>query len=103
MSATMEPFRIDIPDDVLADLRDRLARARIGPGLPGTGWTQGTERDYLRELCKYWRERFDWRAAEARLNAHPQFRSPPIDGLRIHFQHVRSPEPEALPLLMIHG
>lgn len=103
MSATMEPFRIDIPDTVLADLRDRLSRARIGPGLPGSGWTQGTEREYLRELCSYWRERFDWRAAEARLNAHPQFRSPPIDGVRVHFQHVRSREPKALPLLMIHG
>jgi len=102
MTSAIEPFRIAVPDEVLADLRARLDRARIPASLPGTGWSQGTDPEYLRELCTYWRDRFDWRAAEARLNEHEHYRTT-IDDLRIHFLHVRSREPRALPLLLVHG
>src|SRR5439155_13176696 len=84
----VEPFRIAVPDAVLADLRERLARTRFPDEIPGSGWTYGTSLAYLRELVAYWRERFDWRAAEARLNALPQFRAR-VGGLGIHFIHVR--------------
>ncbi|HSV05155.1 MAG TPA: epoxide hydrolase N-terminal domain-containing protein, partial [Candidatus Binatus sp.] len=62
------PFRIDVPDTVLTDLRERLARTRLPDEIPGSGWTYGTNLAYLHELVTYWRERYDWRAAEARLN-----------------------------------
>ncbi|HEX2573582.1 MAG TPA: epoxide hydrolase [Polyangia bacterium] len=102
MSQEIVPFRIHVPEDVLTDLRARLARARIPEGMPDAGWSQGTDPAYLRELCAYWRDHFDWRAAEARLNQFDQFRTP-IDGVDLHFIHVRSREPGALPLLLSHG
>jgi len=88
----LEPFRIAVPDAVLADLRERLARTRFPDEIPDSGWTYGTNLAYLRELVAYWRERFDWRAAEARLNALPQFRAR-VGGLGIHFIHVRGRSP----------
>jgi len=97
-----EPFRIAVPDAVLADLRERLARTRFPDEIPGSGWTYGTNLAYLRELIAYWRERFDWRAAEARLNALPQFRAR-VGGLGIHFIHVRGTGPAPLPLVVTHG
>jgi pimeloyl-ACP methyl ester carboxylesterase len=87
---------------VLDDLRARLSRSRIPDGLPGAGWSQGTDPAYLRELCAYWRDTFDWRAAEAKLNRFDQYRTA-VDGLGIHFVHVRSPEPSAIPLVISHG
>jgi pimeloyl-ACP methyl ester carboxylesterase len=96
------PFRIDVPQADLDDLRDRLARTRWPRELPGVGWERGTPVGYLRELAEYWRDEFDWRAQEARLNKFPQFTTE-IDGQEIHFLHVRSPEPDALPLLISHG
>ena len=63
----IEPYRIAVPDAVLADLRERLARTRFASELPGSGWTHGTSLAYLHELVAHWRERYDWRAAEARL------------------------------------
>ncbi|MEU5757773.1 epoxide hydrolase family protein [Nocardia sp. NPDC047648] len=100
----IRPFRIDIPQADLDDLRERLARARSPYVVPGTegDWDRGIAPDYLRELAQYWRDEFDWRAQEARLNAHPQFTTE-IDGQTIHFFHVRSPEPNAIPLLITHG
>ncbi|MBN6039504.1 epoxide hydrolase family protein [Amycolatopsis sp. 195334CR] len=98
----IQPFRIDIPQAELDDLRDRLARTRWPRAVDGTGWERGVPVDYLRELATYWAEEFDWREQEARLNEIPQFTTE-IDGQRIHFLHVRSPEPGARPLLMIHG
>src|SRR5262249_60036512 len=80
----VEPFRIAVPDAVLADLRERLARTRLPDEMPDSGWTYGTNLAYLRDLVAYWRDRYDWRAAEARLNAFPQFRAT-VDGLGIHF------------------
>jgi pimeloyl-ACP methyl ester carboxylesterase len=104
MAETTEirPFRIDIPQADLDDLRQRLARTRWPGEPPGVGWTRGVPLDYLKELAAYWADGFDWRKQEARLNELPQFVTS-IDGQDIHFLHVRSPEPSALPLLVIHG
>jgi epoxide hydrolase len=104
MDATTEirPFRIAIPQDDLDDLRRRLARTRWPDELPGVGWTRGVPLDHLKELAAYWADGFDWRKQEAKLNEVPQFITS-LDGQDIHFLHVRSPEPSALPLLLIHG
>ncbi|MBB4920365.1 epoxide hydrolase family protein [Streptosporangium saharense] len=98
----IHPFRIDVPQTRLDDLRERLAATRWPDELPGVGWSYGVPVGYARELAEYWRTGFDWRAAEARLNAFPQFTTD-IDGQNIHFVHVRSPEPDALPLIITHG
>lgn len=102
MSDEIRPFRIDVPEDVLVDLRDRLARTRWPDQIPGSGWDYGTDMATLQQLCEHWRTSFDWRAAEARLNSFPQFTTT-IDGQNIHFLHVRSPHEDALPLLITHG
>ncbi|MDX3227369.1 epoxide hydrolase [Streptomyces sp. ME19-01-6] len=98
----IHPFRIEVPQAQLDGLRDRLAATRWPDELPGVGWSYGVPVDYARRLAEYWRTGFDWRAAEARLNAFPQFTTR-IDGQNIHFLHARSPEPDALPLIMTHG
>lgn len=100
--AAIRPFRIDIPQADLDDLCERLARTRWPDELPGVGWSRGVPLTYLQELAEYWRTAYDWRAWEARLNAIPQFTTA-IDGATIHFLHVRSPEPHALPLILTHG
>jgi pimeloyl-ACP methyl ester carboxylesterase len=102
MSEAIEGFRIEIDEGVLEDLRRRLAQARLPDQVEGAGWEYGMPRDYLRELVDYWRERYDWRAQEARLNELAHFRTR-IDGQWIHFVHARSPHPDALPLLLTHG
>jgi microsomal epoxide hydrolase len=98
----MKPFRIEIPEADLDDLRRRLAATRWAPASPAAGWERGVPLDYLRELAEYWRTEFDWRAVEARLNSFPQYRTE-IDGTTVHLLHVRSPEPDATPLLMANG
>ena len=98
----MKPFRIDVSDEVLADLRARLARTRWPNQLGGAGWDYGTELGYLQDLCAWWRDVFDWRAQEARLNQWEQFTTE-IDGQHIHFLHARSREANALPLVITHG
>ncbi|GAB4589202.1 epoxide hydrolase family protein [Nocardia sp. IFM 10818] len=98
----IRPFRIDVPQADIDDLNDRLGRARWAAALPGEDWSQGVPVGYLRELAEYWRTEFDWRAQEAALNEFPQFVTE-IDGLDVHFLHVRSPEPDALPLILTHG
>jgi pimeloyl-ACP methyl ester carboxylesterase len=98
----IRPFRIDVADADLTDLRDRLKRTRWPEAETVDDWTQGTPLAYTRELCDYWAGGYDWRATESRINAHPQFITE-IDGLDIHFLHVRSPHPEALPLVITHG
>jgi pimeloyl-ACP methyl ester carboxylesterase len=100
--ADIRPFRIDVPQADLDDLRDRLARSRWPDELPGVGWTRGVPLGYLRELAAYWRDGYDWRQHESRLNQLPQCTTT-IDGANLHFLHVRSPEPDALPLVMTHG
>lgn len=98
----IRPFRIDVPQEQVDDLHARLDRARWPHQLPDVGWTRGVPADYLRDLAHHWRHSFDWRRQEAALNARPQFVTE-VDGQRIHFVHVRSPEPDALPLVLLHG
>jgi pimeloyl-ACP methyl ester carboxylesterase len=107
----IEEFRVSIPQADLDDLADRLARTRWpaslpgaawDPAAPGAGWARGVPVGYLRELAEYWRDGFDWRAQEARLNSYPQYLAR-IGGQKIHFLHVKSPEPDATPLLLLHG
>ena len=98
----MKPFRIDIPEEQLTDLKTRLANTRWPSEPPGVGWDRGVPVDYLKELAEYWRTTYDWRAAEAELNAYPQFTTE-IDDQRTHFLHVRSSAPDATPLLLLHG
>jgi epoxide hydrolase len=98
----MQPFRVEIPQADLDDLHRRLADTRWPDELPDVGWDRGVPLSYIRELADYWRTNYDWRAVEARLNEFPQFTTT-IDGANVHFLHVRSPEPDALPLLITHG
>ncbi|HEY3261553.1 MAG TPA: epoxide hydrolase [Pseudonocardiaceae bacterium] len=98
----MQPFRIEIPQADLDDLNHRLANTRWPDELPDVGWQRGVPLGYLRELAEYWRTDYDWRAAETALNAFPQFVTE-IGGATVHFLHVRSPEPDAVPLLLTHG
>jgi pimeloyl-ACP methyl ester carboxylesterase len=102
MAGEITPFRIDVPETDLADLRERLQRTRWPEAETVTDWSQGVPLAYLQDLCRYWATGYDWRATEARLNALPQFRTE-IDGLSVHFIHARSPHPDALPLIMTHG
>lgn len=99
---SIEPFLAEVPDQVLADLRDRLRRTRWPDQIPGSGWDYGTDLEYLRNLCTYWSESFDWRRAEAELNSWPQYTTV-IDDQLFHFIHAPSPRPDALPLIITHG
>lgn len=98
----IQPFTLAVSDADLADLRARLANTRWPDALPGDDWDLGVPVSYLRELAEAWGTAYDWREHEARINAHPQFTTT-IDGQLIHFLHVRSPHPGALPLLLTHG
>jgi len=100
--AAIRPFKIEVPDAALADLRDRLGRTRWPDQIAGTGWDYGTELAYLRTLCDYWRTEYDWRAQEAALNRWPQFTTD-VDGERLHFIHAKSKHADAFPLLITHG
>lgn len=95
-----QPFRIHVPDDVLADLRERLARSRLLPDSPGRPTTRLTAA-YLRELVRAW-ETFDWRVRESWLNSHPQFLAD-VDGVTLHYVHLRSQQDQAPTLLVMHG
>lgn len=99
--AELVPYEIHVDDAVLTDLRDRLSEARL-PDEVGQSWDYGTDLAYLKELVAYWRDEFDWRAQERRLNQFDQFMTN-IDGLDIHFIHQRSPDPDARPLLLLNG
>lgn len=96
------PFKIQIPDAVLRDLKDRLSRTRYPDQIEGAGWDYGTNLAYLKELVAYWRDRFEWREQERRLNRFEQFKTK-IDGLDVHFVHRRAKRPNALPLIVVHG
>jgi len=102
MDDDVRPFRIEVPDAAIEDLRARLRNTRWPEPETVTDWSQGTPLAYTRELCRYWLEDYDWDAASARLNQFPQFITA-IDGLDIHFIHVRSPQPDATPLVLTHG
>jgi len=96
------PFRIQVPDGVLADLKRRLAQARFADELTDSGWDYGTNLAYLKTLVEYWRDKYDWRAQEKRLNAFDQFKTN-IDGVDIQFIHQRSKNPNAMPILLLNG
>jgi pimeloyl-ACP methyl ester carboxylesterase len=98
----IRPFRVDIPDEALTDLRNRVAATRWPDRETVTDQSQGVPLAKLQELVRYWGSDYDWRKAEATLNSLPQFKTE-IDGLDIHFLHVRSSHPDALPLIMTHG
>ncbi len=102
MSDAISRMRIEVPEEVLDDLRRRLAAARFPDQIPGSGWDYGTDGAYLRELCGYWRDKFDWRAQEALLNRFEHYHTN-IDGQKLHFVHARSQVPGALPLVITHG
>ena len=98
----IEPFEILVPDSALLDLKERLARTRWPEAETVSDWSQGIPLAYVQELCGYWRHSYDWRVVEARINALPQFVTS-IDGVDIHFLHVRSPRDDAKPLVLTHG
>jgi epoxide hydrolase len=102
MTGATRPFRINVGDEVLADLKLRLQRTRWPEAELVDDWSQGAPLKWIREVCRYWAETYDWRAREARLNRFAQFITE-IDGLDIHFLHVRSREPAAMPLIITHG
>jgi len=102
MSGDIKPFRIEIDQTDVDYLHDRLAHARWPGELAGVGWNRGAPLGWLKELAGYWRNEYEWRTSEARLNQYPQFTTE-IDGQRIHFLHVRSGRPGAKPLLITHG
>ncbi|MDH7942841.1 epoxide hydrolase [Pseudohongiella sp. SYSU M77423] len=95
-------FEIHVPDQAIADLRYRLANARLPAQIPGTGWEYGTNAQYLTELVDYWQHQFDWREQERQLNTLDQYVTT-IDGVPIHFIHQRSSNPDATPLMITHG
>ncbi|WDZ82711.1 epoxide hydrolase family protein [Micromonospora cathayae] len=98
----VRPFRIAVPQTQLDDLVARLGNTRWPDELPGVGWSRGVPVAYLKEIAEYWRTRYDWRAHEAALNRHPQYTTV-VDGQHLHFLHVPSPEPDAVPLVLLHG
>jgi len=102
MSEAISPFELAISDEMLAELRSRLARTRWPERETVDDWSQGVPLDSIKALCDYWARDYDWRRCEARLNALGQFHTR-IDGLRIHFLHVRSRSPDAVPLILTHG
>ena len=98
----VRPFRIEVPESQLADLKRRLKATRFPERETPTDWSQGVPLGYVQELCAYWAERYDWRKTEARLNRFPQLKTN-IEGLDIHALHVRSKHPNALPIVITHG
>ena len=102
MRVDVQPYRVHVPESDLVELRSRLARTRWPEPAPSPGWDQGVPLEVIQNLCRYWAENYDWRAAEARLNAIPQYLVD-VNGLRLHVLHARSPYPAALPLILTHG
>jgi epoxide hydrolase len=98
----LRPYAVALPEADLEELHRRLSATRWPDEIAGAGWSRGVPVGYLRELAEYWRSGFDWRAVEAELNAYPQFVTD-VDGATVHLVHVRSPEPDAVPLLITHG
>jgi pimeloyl-ACP methyl ester carboxylesterase len=101
-SMRIEPFTIHVDDEVLADLRARLRNTRWPDQIPGTGWEQGTDSGYLKQMVRYWSDGFDWRAEERKLNRVRHFRAD-LDGVQIHFVHERARRGQGIPLILTHG
>ena len=98
----IRPFRVDIKEDVLTDLRERLKRTRWPDEIPGSGWDYGSNLAYVKELVDYWIEEFDWRKQEEVINGYSQYIAE-VDGLDVHYIHERGKGPDPMPLLLIHG
>jgi len=98
----VQPFKIQVPEETLADLKERLAQTRWPDELPGTGWDYGTNMAYLKELVDYWQNSFDWRAQEEAINRFSHFKAD-VDGLGIHFIHQKGVGPDPMPLVLTHG
>ena len=96
------PFKIDVPDDILQDLNERLARTRWPDEIPGSGWDYGSNLDYIKELVEYWRTEFDWRVQEKLINSFCHFKTD-VNGLGIHFIHEKGKGPDPMPLVITHG
>ena len=101
-STAIRPFRVDVPQAELDDLRDRLARTRWPDDYEGVGWDYGTDPATMKELATYWRDGYDWRRQEAYLNSFPHFTAE-LDGEELTFIHVRGTGPDPIPLLLLHG
>jgi pimeloyl-ACP methyl ester carboxylesterase len=101
-SAAIRPFRVDVPQAELDDLRDRLARTRWPDDYEGVGWDYGTDLVTMKELATYWHDGYDWRRQEAYLNSFPHFTAA-LDGEELTFIHVRGTGPDPIPLLLLHG
>lgn len=102
MNSQPQPFSLHIPDAAISDLQQRLSRTRFPDQAPGEPWAYGTDVAYMSTLVEYWRDRFDWRAQEARLNAFPQYKVQ-LHGIDLHFLHVPGKGPDPHPLLLSHG
>lgn len=101
--ASPKPFTIDIPQSALDDLKRRLQNTRLPDNIPGADWDMGTEPSYLQDLLQYWIESYDWRAQEAILNKTLNHYTLHVNTINLHFVHQRSPSPNAIPLILIHG
>jgi epoxide hydrolase len=101
-TAGIRRFKVHVPDRILIDLRRRLAGTKWPDQLPGTTWEYGADIQKVRQLADYWQKGYDWRAQEAKINRFDQFTTE-IDGQEIYFIHQRSPHPDAIPLMLIHG
>lgn len=102
MPAQPQPYRLEVADEVLDDLRERLARTRWPDEIAGSAWRYGASLAFMRRLTEHWRDGFDWRAQEAKLNAFDQFRAE-LGGVGVHFIHQRGAGPDPVPLLLVHG
>tara|TARA_B100001765_G_scaffold144317_1_gene91760 strand:- start:3062 stop:4213 length:1152 start_codon:yes stop_codon:yes gene_type:complete len=96
------PFKVEVPDNVLQDLKERLARTRWPDEIPGSGWDYGSNLDYIKELVDYWQSEFDWRAQEKLINSFSHFKTD-VDGLGVHFIHEKGKGPDPMPLVITHG
>ncbi|MBC7820548.1 MAG: alpha/beta fold hydrolase [Planctomycetaceae bacterium] len=101
-TSAIRPFQVHVEDEVLDDLKSRLARTRWPDEIDDAGWDYGVPLKYQRELIEYWRTKYDWRKHEAELNSFPQFVTQ-IDGVEMHFLHVKSKHENATPLVLVHG
>ncbi|MGH7935179.1 MAG: epoxide hydrolase family protein, partial [Candidatus Binataceae bacterium] len=101
-SSKVEPYKINVPEEVLTDLRERLARTRFPDEIPDSGWEYGSNLAYIKELVEYWRTLYDWRRHEAELNRLAHFRTE-VDGFGLHFIHEKGRGPNPKPLLLSHG
>lgn len=102
MPTTPRPFHLNVPDEKLTELRVRLGQTRMPERMPGEPWAYGTDVDYMSDLLAYWRDDFDWRTQEARLNAYPQYKVA-LHGIDLHYLHVPGKGPSPCPLLLSHG